>query len=240
MVMKLEIWSDVVCPWCWIGKRRVERALAAFPHRDQVEVTWRSFLLDPTATSDGRPVNQRLADKYGVSLAEADAMNARVTAIAAQDGLDYHLDRAVSASTVNAHRLLHHATEHDRGEELQEKLFDAYFSQGVDLGEDEALVRLAVDAGLDADEVRSLLAGDAYLDAVQADLAQARAYGISGVPFVVIDGRLGVSGAQPVEVFAEALAQGWSHAHPLVTVASTAGATDAADGHACEDGHCAV
>lgn len=238
--MKLEIWSDVVCPWCWIGKRRVERALAAFPHRDQVEVTWRSFLLDPGATSDGRPVNERLAEKYGVSLAEADAMNARVTAIAAQDGLDYHLDRAVSASTVNAHRLLHLATERGRGEELQENLFDAYFSRGVDLGEDEALVRLAVDAGLDADEVRSLLAGDAYADAVRADLAQARAYGISGVPFVVLDGRLGVSGAQPVEVFAEALAQAWSHAHPLVSVASSAGSPGAREGDACDDGHCAV
>lgn len=229
--MQLEIWSDVVCPWCWIGKRRLEQALAAFPHRDQVEVTWRSFLLDPSATSDGRPVTQRLADKYGVSLAEAEAMNARVTAIAAGDGLDYHLDRAVSASTVNAHRLLHLATERGRREELQEALFDAYFSQGVDLGDDDALTQLAVDAGLDADEVRSLLAGDAYRDAVQADLAQARAYGISGVPFVVLDGRLGVSGAQPVEVFSEALAQAWSQAHPLQTVGG---------GEVCADGSCAV
>lgn len=229
--MQLEIWSDVVCPWCWIGKRRIERALDTFPHRDQVEVTWRSFLLDPGATSDGRPVTERLAAKYGVSLAEADAMNARVTQIAAQDGLDYHLDRAVSASTVSAHRLLHLASERGRGEELQESLFAAYFSHGVDLGDDEELTRLAVDAGLDADEVRSLLAGDAYQAAVEADFAQARAYGINGVPFAVLDGRLGVSGAQPVEVFAEALAQAWAHAHPLETVGG---------GEVCADGSCVV
>lgn len=230
--MKIEVWTDVICPWCPIGVHRLESALAAFPHRDEVEVTWRSFLLDPGATSDGRPVIERLAQKYGVSLAEATAMNERVTAIAAQDGIAYHLDRAISASTVDAHRLLHLAADRGRYDELHSLLDSAYFAQGADVGDRDVLLRLATEAGLDADEVAAVLDGDAYAAQVQADLAQAQAYGISGVPFVVLDGRLGVSGAQPEEVFASALAQAWSDAHPLVTTVT--------GGDACTDDSCAV
>ena len=231
--MQLEVFSDVVCPWCWIGKRRLEQALAAFPYRDQVQVTWRSFLLDPGASSDGRPVLDRLAEKYGVSLEQAQQMNERVTAVAAQDGLDYHLDRAISASTLDSHRLLHLAAERGRYDQLQERLFAAYFSEGVDLGDRDELVRLAAESGLDEGEARGTLESDAYADAVQSDFARARAYGISAVPFVLLNSRLGVSGAQPADVFAEALAQAWAQANPLQQVGADGGA-------ACTGDNCAV
>lgn len=231
--MKVEVWSDVQCPWCPIGGHRLREAIAAFPQADQVQVVWRSFLLDPGATSDGRPVTERLADKYGVSLEQAQAMNERVSSIAAQDGIEYHLDRAISASTVDAHRLLHLAADRGRQDALRPLLDAAYFADGVDLGDHAELTRLAVEAGLEPGEVADVLAGDAYDDAVRADLAQAQAYGITGVPFVVLDGRLGVSGAQPVPVYAQALAQAWAQHQPLVGVIGT-------DAGTCTDESCAI
>jgi predicted DsbA family dithiol-disulfide isomerase len=212
--MQIEIWADVVCPWCGIEQRRVQQALASFAHRDEVTVTWRSFLLDPDATSDGRPVTERLAHKYGVSPQDAAQMQARVTAIAAQDGLDFHLDRSISASSVDAHRLLHLATDRGRHDELRELITHAYFVEGVDIGDHDELLRLAAEAGLEYADAAATLAGDAYLDEVRADLAQAQAYGITGVPFMVLDGRLAVSGAQSTEVLTRAIEQAWHEAQP--------------------------
>ena len=233
--MDVEIWSDVVCPWCYIGKRRFERALAEFDHRGDVNVTWRSFQLDPSAaqTSEGDPV-ERLAAKYGMSRATAEAAQARVTANAATVGLDFHLDRARSGNTFDAHRLIHHAKSAGKQDTLKERLMAAYFVEGAPIGEHETLTRLAVEAGLDEAAVREVLDGDAYARDVRHDELEARQLGITGVPFFVLDRAYGLSGAQPSETMLAALQQAWTAAHPLQMVG-------AGDGDiTCTDESCAV
>jgi len=230
----VEIWSDVVCPWCYIGKRRFETALRRFPHRDDVTVTYRSFELDPGAPPvRSEPPAAHLAAKYGISEAEARSLNDRVTAIAADEGLDYRLDRARSGNTFDAHRLLHLAAARGLQDAVVERFMAAYFSEGEPIGDHDALTRLATEAGLDADEVAAVLAGDAYADAVRADEAQARAFGISGVPFFVVDRTYGVSGAQPADVLLQVLERARSERAPLTVVEPT-------DAAACDDGSCAV
>jgi predicted DsbA family dithiol-disulfide isomerase len=226
--VKVEIWSDVVCPWCYIGKRRFEAALRDFPH--PVEVVWKSFQLDPTATSSpaGDHVHH-LARKYGRSLDQAQQMVDNVTAAAAQEGLSYRLDIARSGNTLDAHRLLHLARQAGVQDALKERLDRAYFTEGEPVDDDETLTRLAVEVGLDEQQVREVLASDRFADDVRADVAEARALGISGVPFFVIDRRYGVSGAQPPELLRSALEQAWQEASPALT-----------DAGACEDGVCAV
>ena len=233
--MKVEIWSDVACPWCYIGKRRFESALAHFEHRDQVEVTWRSYQLDPAAPRDpGQTVSEILAQKYGVGLSQAAAMNERVSAIAAQEGLEYHLERAKYGNTFDAHRLIHLAATHGLQQEAEERLFKAYFSEGRALGDAETLVQLISDIGIDADETRAVLGSDAYADEVRADEQRARAFGVSGVPFFAVDERYGVSGAQPAEVFGEVLERAWSESHPLIQVKSAPqDETGSCDGESC-------
>ena len=225
--MDVEIWSDVVCPWCYIGKRRFEHALAEFDHRGEVNVTWRSFQLDPSAapTSEGDPV-ERLAAKYGMSRATAEAAQARVTANAATVGLDFHLDRARSGNTFDAHRLIHYAKSAGKQDTLKERLMAAYFVEGAAIGEHETLTRLAVEVGLDEAAVREVLDGDAYADDVRHDELEARQLGITGVPFFVLDRAYGVSGAQPSETMLAALQQAWTAAHPLQMVGAGDGDTD--------------
>ena len=221
--MQVEIWSDVVCPWCYIGKRRFEKALAAFPHRDEVEVVWRSFELDPGAPEFVAGVPrldnvQRLAEKYGVGRDRALEMTRHVSEIAETEGLGYDLEHAISGNTRAAHRILH-AALHEGGPELQgavkERLMRGYFGEGVDIGDPDELVRLAVEAGLDEAEARRVAHSDAYGDGVDADIAQAHAYGANGVPFFVLDRRYGISGAQPLEVFTQALARAWADRTPI-------------------------
>jgi len=233
--MDVEIWSDVVCPWCYIGKRRFERALAGFDHRGEVNVTWRSFRLDPNAarTFDGDPID-RLAAKYGMSRATAEAAQARVTANAATEGLDFHLDRARSGNTFDAHRLLHFAQSVGRQDDLKERLLAAYFVEGAKIGERDVLAGLAVEIGLDEPAVLAVLEGDRYADDVRHDEQEARQLGITGVPFFVLDRAYGVSGAQPSEVILAALQQAWTAAHPLQMVA--AGDIDTT----CSDESCAL
>ena len=235
--MKVEIWSDVVCPWCYVGKRRFESALAGFEHKADVEIRWRSFELDPSAPPlrDGDPV-QRLADKYGMSRAKAQSMNDNLTAMAAVEGLDYHLDKVRSGSTFDAHRLLHLAAAHNLQGALKERLMLAYFTESEPVGDHETLVRLAVETGLDEALVRATLASDDYAADVRADEQQAAAYGISGVPFFVIDARYGVSGAQSAPVLLETLRKAWADANPLTMVA--ADGTDQPG--SCEGDSCAV
>lgn len=217
--MKLEIWSDVVCPWCYIGKRRFETALAGFEHRDQVTVIWRSFQLDPNAptTADGDPLD-RLVAKYGMTRADAARAQARVTATAATVGLDFHLDRARSGNTFDAHRLLHHAISAGRQSDLKERLMAAYFVEGDAVGEPEVLARLATEVGLEDSAVREVLASDAFAAEVREDELEARRLGISGVPFFVIDRTYGISGAQPSEVMLSTLDRAWADSHPLTMV----------------------
>ncbi|HXM59059.1 MAG TPA: DsbA family oxidoreductase [Candidatus Dormibacteraeota bacterium] len=208
--MKVEIWSDVVCPWCYIGKRRFERALAAFTHRDEVDVVWRSFELDPDAPrqSDEEPA-ERLARKYGTTVEQARAAQDRVTGVAAQEGLTYRLDAARAANTFDAHRLLHLAAERGVQAAVEEALMAAHFVESRPLGDAETLVSVVAAAGLDEAAARDVLAGDAYAEAVAADEREAAELGITGVPFFVLDRRYGVSGAQPAELLQRALEQAW-------------------------------
>lgn len=233
--MQVEIWSDVVCPWCYIGKRRFEAALANFKQRDQVEVVWKSFELDPHAPSTSEDtLNQMLARKYGMSEEKAAAANQRVTTLAAQEGLDYHLDQAHPGNTFDAHRLIHFAASRGLQGEMKERLMHAYFSEGQPIGDRETLVKLGAEVGLDAAEARAVLAGNEYSDEVNADKREASLLGISGVPFFVIDEKYGISGAQPTELFQQALEQAWSESHPLIQVrASSAEDTGSCDGESC-------
>jgi predicted DsbA family dithiol-disulfide isomerase len=235
--MKVEIWSDVVCPWCYIGKRRFESALAQFAHRDQVEVIWRSFQLDPRAPRHGeQKTTEMLAQKYGVSVEQALKMQARVSAVAAQEGLEYHLDQTRHENTFDAHRLLHLAAERGLQAEAEERFFRAHFTEGKALGDNETLVQLAAEIGMAEDDARAVLDSDAYTEAVRADIRRARLFGIQGVPFFAIDEQYGVSGAQPAEVLKAVLEQAWAASHPLIKI----GGAGQDDANSCEGDSCAI
>ena len=204
--MKIEIWSDVVCPWCYIGKRRFEKALAAFAGADDVDITWRSFQLNPDHPKGLRqPAAEALAEKYGVSREQARGMHDNVTAIAAEEGLAYDFDRYMTVNTFDAHRLTHLARVHGLGAALHERFLRAQLVEGEILDDPATLVRLAAEVGVPADEARRVLASNAYAADVDADTHELLALGGNGVPFFVIDRRYGISGAQPVEVFLSAL-----------------------------------
>ncbi len=235
MSLTVEIWSDVVCPWCYIGKRRFEAALARFAHRDEVDLVWRSFELDasaPPSPAEPGSYADRLAAKYGRSREQAQEMLDTMTATAAQEGLDFRFDLARPGSTFDAHRLLHLALEHGVQDALKERLDRATFTEGSPSSDHAALAALAIEVGLPADEVADVLGADRYADAVRADEAQARAYGISGVPFFVVDGRYGISGAQPADVVLQALETAWGERAPLTLVAA-AGSAPGCEGDAC-------
>lgn len=209
--MLIEIWSDVVCPWCYIGKRRFEHALEGFERRDAVEVVWRSFLLDPSAPRvPSETTRVMLARKYGVSLEQADAMQARVVSLAAAEGLKYRVDLTRHESSVDAHRLLHLAKARGLQDALKERLFSAHFVEGLSISDPGTLTRLAAETGLDAKEASAVLAGDTYADDVKADIERAVHLGIRGVPFFLVAGRYGVSGAQASETMQEALRTAWT------------------------------
>ncbi len=206
--MHIEIWSDLVCPYCYIGKRNFETALARFEHRDEVEVSWRSFQLAPDLPRDVEgDVHDYLAAKYGGGRERAKEMNARVTETAAAAGLTYNLDSAVLGNTFDAHRVTHLAARHGLQDEAEERLFRAYFTESEHLADPETLVRLASEIGLDPGEVRTMLAGDEFADAVRADIQAAHEMGISGVPTFVVDRRYAITGAQPPELILRALEQ---------------------------------
>lgn len=232
--MQIEVFSDVVCPWCYIGKRRLEQALSTFPHADDVTITYRSFQLDPTAPRRSEEsLEQHLADKYGRTLDEARQMNQRVSDVAATAGLDFRLQDAQRGNTFDAHRLLQLAAARGRQPELKERLMKAYFGEGALLSDHDELAALAAEVGLDPTEVATVLAGDDYADAVRADLALARGFGVTGVPFFVVDRTYGVSGAQEAAVLADVLQRAWAEAHPLTVVTPDGPADDCADG-VCE------
>lgn len=216
--MRVEIWSDIACPWCYVGKARFEKALEAFPHRDGVEVVHRSFELDPGRDkSDVQPVLAMLSKKYGMSEAQAQAGEENLGAQAAAEGLAYRTRDRDHGNTFDLHRLLHLAKEQGRQDELVQIFYRANFAEERSLYTegDERLVELAVEAGLDADEVRKVLADPtAYADDVRADEREAAELGANGVPFFVLDRKYGVSGAQPAEVFTQALTQAWGNRSP--------------------------
>lgn len=227
--MKVEIWTDVICPWCYLGKRRFETALDGFDHRDRVEVVHRSFELDPGAPRQTEPTIDMLARKFGRPTAAIRPMFDQVTELAEREGLQYHLAETESGNTFDAHRLIHFAQSQGRGDELVERLFDAYFTRLRSVFDSDELAALAEEAGLDGEQARAVLGSDAFADAVRADEAQARAYGASGVPFFVVDGRYGISGAQPVDAFAQTLDTAWAtREHGLSGAAPSA--TTSSDG----------
>ncbi|HET6818718.1 MAG TPA: DsbA family oxidoreductase [Mycobacteriales bacterium] len=233
--MQVEIWSDVVCPWCYIGKRRFEQALARFAHADEVTVTYRSFELDPAAPAHREGTHEEhLARKYGMTVEQARGLNDQMTQTAAAEGLDFHFERIRGGNTFDAHRLLHHATTVGKQLELKERLLLATFTEGEPIADRDTLARVAKEVGIDdADQV---LASDRYSDAVRADEQQAAAYGISGVPFFVVDGKYGVSGAQPADLLLQVLDRAYDDNRPLTLVEPTAGSNDAV----CDDDSCAV
>jgi predicted DsbA family dithiol-disulfide isomerase len=224
--MNVEIWSDIACPWCYVGKRRFETALGAFEHRDEVQVTWRSFELDPhaprTRAQDGAT---HLAEKYGTSREQALAMQQRMTETAAEDGLEFRFDLARGGNTFDAHRLLHLAAAHGRQGALKERLMRAYLTEGEAIGDPAVLERLAPEAGLPADAVRDVLGSDRYAAEVRDDERIATSLGISAVPFFVIDRAMGASGAQPPEILGQLLDRAWS-AQPALPVVAVGASCD--------------
>lgn len=206
MTLRIDVWADLICPWCYIGKRRLEAALA--DAKVEAEVVWRSFELSPNAGTRTEVGDVAyLAKKLGMPAARAQQMIDNVTRTAAADGLEYHLDRTRTGSSFDGHRVVHLAQAHGKQAAMIERLMRAHFSEGQALDDHATLAALAAEVGLPEVETRELLAGDRLAAAVRDDEARARQLGISGVPFFVLDGKLGVSGAQPVEVFAQALAQ---------------------------------
>ena len=231
--MRVEIWSDVVCPWCYVGKRRFEQALAEFPHRDEVEVVWRSFELDAQAPAERvGDYAEMLAAKYGFSVQRGQEMIDTMTATAAQEGLDFRFDRARVGNTFDAHRLLHLAAARGVQDAVKERLMLATFTEGEPIGDADTLVRLVAEAGLDAGEARAVLADGRYADAVRADERDAQRFGITGVPFFVVDRTYGVSGAQPAEVLRQVLDKAWEDSRP-VTLVPAGGAAPGCDGDSC-------
>lgn len=215
MKLRVDVWSDIACPWCYVGKRHLEAALERFPQRDAVEVVWHAFELNPSAPRESDRSSsyaERLARKYGSSVSEAERRIARMTDIAAADGLSFRFDRIRPGNTFDAHRVLHMAFEHGVQDAVKERFLRAYMTEGEAIGQQDVLARLAGEAGLDADEVRAQLATDAYADEVRQDEEQARQIGIDGVPFFVIGGKYAVSGAQPADLLLQALTQAWNEA----------------------------
>jgi predicted DsbA family dithiol-disulfide isomerase len=219
--LRVDVWSDIACPWCFVGKRRLEAALERFPHGAEVEVVWHAFELDPTAPRE-RDVSQsyaeRLAKKYGFPVAQAQARISQMTETAKADGIAFDFEHIRPGNTFDAHRLIHLAEALGQQDAVKERFLQAYLAEGEAIGDPQALQRLAVEAGLPAAEVERVLSSDAYATEVRADEQNARELGISGVPFFVLDQRLALSGAQPAEVFLSALSQAWQTRAPQPVV----------------------
>jgi predicted DsbA family dithiol-disulfide isomerase len=229
--MKIEIWSDVMCPFCYIGKRRFEAALQQFPHKDEVEIEWKSFQLNPGLVTDTTMSSaQHLADKKGISIDHAYHMHNQVTQMAAEEGLTYNLDKAVVANSFDAHRFAHMAKQKGLGDEAEEALFKAYFTDGKNTADHHTLAQLGESIGLNADEIKQVLATDKFAADVNFDIAEAQQLGINAVPFFVLDRKYGVSGAQAVPVFLQTLEKAyteWASAKPKL---------DVVEGDSCEVG----
>lgn len=240
--MKIEVWSDIACPFCYIGKRKLEHALGQFADRDQVQVVYRSFELDPNADAAGGPnIHQMLADKYGMSLDQAKQMNAQLADQAKGEGLDFRFEHMVHTNTFDAHRLIHFAGTSGKAAEMSERLFKAYFTDSLNVGDRSVLASLAAEVGLDEAGTAEVLASDAYAEDVRADIGKASQLGVTGVPFFVFNNKYAISGAQPGPVFTEVLDTVWAEEkqEPQLRVIGTpSSGTSGEDG--CADGSCTV
>jgi predicted DsbA family dithiol-disulfide isomerase len=217
--MQVEIWSDIACPWCYIGKRRFETALGQFEHADQVRVTWRSFELDPAAPAERKGERAaHLAEKYGTTKEQARQMEQQMTDVAATEGLDFRFDIARSGVTFDAHRVLHLASQYGLQDALKERFMRAYLTDGELMSDHETLAVLGAQVGISHDEIHQTLAGDGYSDAVREDERTAAQLGISAVPTFVIDRAMGASGAHPPDALLDLLKQGWAARTPVSMV----------------------
>lgn len=205
--MKIEIWSDVVCPFCYIGKRNFENALKEFPEADQIEVIWKSFQLDPTAPKTPTDVSmaEYLAEKYGWTVEKAQESINSMTQMAKSVGLDYKMDDAKRINTFNLHRMIQFATSQEKGDEMEEALFKAYFTEAIDLSKKEEQVKIMESLGFTEEDLDEVLADETYEEAVKYDLNEAQQLGVSGVPFFVLDRKYAINGAQPVEAFTQTI-----------------------------------
>jgi predicted DsbA family dithiol-disulfide isomerase len=209
-VMKVEIWSDVMCPFCYIGKRKFENALEQFAHKDEVEVVWKSFQLNPDMkTEAGKNINQYLAEAKGWSIEKAKEMNDHVSGIAKDIGLTYHLDKAVVANSFDAHRFSHLAKKYGKQNDAEEKLFEAYFTDGKNTADHQTLVQLGSEIGMDATEISTVLSSDEFTDEVNQDIYEAQQVSVRGVPFFVLGEKYAISGAQESSTFLQALNKTW-------------------------------
>jgi len=209
-VMKVEIWSDVMCPFCYIGKRKFENALEQFAHKDEVEVVWKSFQLNPDMkTEAGKNINHYLAEVKGWSIEKAKEMNDHVSGIAKDIGLTYHLDKAVVANSFDAHRFSHLAKKYGIQNDAEEKLFEAYFTDGKNTADHQTLVQLGSEIGMDATEISTVLSSDEFADEVNQDIYEAQQVGVRGVPFFVLGEKYAISGAQESSTFLQALNKTW-------------------------------
>ena len=230
--MIVEIWSDILCPWCYIGKREFDSALAQFKHKEQLQVIWKSFELDPSAKKDyDGNLYDLLSSKYNIPVAKAREMTGALVARAKQTGLVYNMDAAQATNSLDAHRLIHLAMKHGLQEKVIEGLSAAYLTEGRHIGHHETLVEIGVSAGLDADEISSILNSDDYTEEVRKDEYEAQNLRIKGVPFFLIDRKYSISGAQPKEVFLEALEKIWNELYPRAeSVTAASGAQCDTDG----------
>lgn len=209
--MQVEIWSDVMCPFCYIGKRKIEAALEQFEHKSEVEIVWKSFQLNPDMkTEAGKNINQYLAEAKGWSLQKAREMNDHVTAMAREEGLSYNMDKAVVANSFDAHRLSHLAKKRGLQDKMEERIFAAYFTEGKNTADHATLAEIGAEVGLDKNEITTMLAGNEYAADVEQDIYEAQQVGVRGVPFYVLGRKYAVSGAQPSETFLQALNTTWS------------------------------
>lgn len=208
--LKIQIWSDIMCPFCYIGKRRLENAIQKFGHQEAIEIEWKSFQLDPNFVADKEDnLVDHLAEKYRKDREWAEESLANMTQNAANSGLEFHFEKAIMANSFKAHRLLHLAKKHELSNELKELLFKAYLTDGEDINNSETLKKLGLQVGLDANAIDEVLNSNAYSEEVQQDMAMAQKIGIQGVPFFVLDNKYAISGAQHEETFVKTLEKVW-------------------------------
>ena len=215
--MKVEIWSDVMCPFCYVGKKNFESALAQLPFKDKIEVEWKSFQLDPDLPAEGlqQSTKSYLAERKGMPIEQIEGMMNHLDQAGKEVGITFNQEQSIPVNTLAAHRLIHFAQERGKGSDMEEVLFKAHFTDGANVGNSEVLAGLASSIGLNKQEVLDFLQTDGALSAVEHDITEARNLGVSGVPFFVLDRKYGVSGAQPIETFVGALTQAYEEAQPI-------------------------
>ena len=232
--MKIEIWSDVMCPFCYIGKRNFEMALADFPDKDKIEVEWKSFQLDPTVPEVATESQEDyLVKRKGMSREQVKGMLANVTEMARQAGLEYHLDKSVMVNSQKAHQLIQFAKTKGLGDEMEEVLFRAFFTDGKNVADLETLKELGKEAGLDEKELESAFTDDQFKYKMNQDIQEARSIGVTGVPFFVFDRKYGVSGAQPPQAFLDTLSKSfteWRKENPEIKLEMSQGQSCSTDG----------